>query len=124
MAAFIRCWIIALALSAITAELRAANEDEPTPDFLAPGEWPTTVDGVVEDIVSRMPERDRTRIRDTNLGDLIKFHHGFGTWIRNNYGLWRGNQTLIVDACGQPCHPDDASMKIIYALWHALQAQE
>ncbi len=28
---------------------------------------------------------------------------------------------LTVSACGQPCHPDDASMRIIEAVWQALQ---
>lgn len=32
-----------------------------------------------------------------------------------------GNDKLILSACGRPCHPDDASMKIIEALWQALQ---
>ncbi|WP_456753598.1 DUF6794 domain-containing protein [Bradyrhizobium sp. USDA 4461] len=44
---------------------------------------------------------------------------GFGTWIRNRYGLWRGNDKLILSACGFRCHPEDASMKIIEAVWQA-----
>lgn len=83
--------------------------------------WPTSVREAVADIVRRMPEEDRQRVRTTAKGDLIKFHHGLGTGIRNYYGLWRGNDKLIVSACGKPCHPDDASMLIIEAVWASLQ---
>jgi hypothetical protein len=43
--------------------------------------------------------------------------------IRNRYGLWRGNDKLILSACGQPCHPDDASMKIIEAIWEEFRSR-
>jgi len=64
-----------------------------------------------------MSEKDKELVRKTKGGDLIMFHHGWGTGIRNYYGLWRGNQKLITSACGMPCHPDDASMIIIRAVW-------
>lgn len=117
-----RITAFALALFAILASARAGSETQlAPPELMAPGEWPTTVDATVKDILSKMSEKDKEFVRNTNLGDLIKFHHGWGTGIRNYYGLWRGNEALISDACGQPCHPDGASMKIIYAVWHALQ---
>jgi hypothetical protein len=91
------------------------------PDTLSADRWPTTVNEVVVDILQRMPEKDRERVRTTKKEDLIKFHHGWGTAIRNYYGLWRGNTKLIAAACGKPCHPDDASTVIIEAVWAALQ---
>jgi hypothetical protein len=88
---------------------------------LPPNKWPTLVSETVTDILRRMPDQDKQRVRATKKDDLIKFHHGWGTGIRNYYGLWRGNDQLIVSACGKPCHPDDASMLIIEAVWTALQ---
>jgi hypothetical protein len=35
--------------------------------------------------------------------------------------LWNGNERLILSACGRPCRPEDASIKIIEALWDELQ---
>jgi hypothetical protein len=66
-----------------------------------------------------MKDADRTRIRDTKKEDLISFHHGWGTGIRDEFGLWRGNTNLMT-ACHAD-HPDDASMVIIEAVWQKLQ---
>ncbi|MDI1230922.1 MAG: hypothetical protein PSU93_07235 [Methylobacter sp.] len=93
------------------------------PEELGPDKWPTTVQGAVKDILSRMSEKDKELVRKTKHGDLIMFHHGWGTGIRNYYGLWRGNKKLIKSACGRPCQPDDASMVIIGAVWQELQSK-
>jgi len=29
-----------------------------------------------------------------NNGEMIRYHHGLGTWIRNNWGLWGGSRLL------------------------------
>ena len=93
------------------------------PEGLGPDKWPTTVQYSVKDILSRMSEKDKELVRNTKRGDLIMFHHGWGTGIRNYYGLWRGNQKLIESACGRSCHPDDASMVIIRAVWRELKSK-
>lgn len=90
-------------------------------EVLEADSWPTTVEAVVRDILSRMPAEDKETVRNTKKAELIRFHHGWGTGIRNHYGLWRGNSALIESACGAPCHPDDASMVIIEAVWKELQ---
>ena len=80
------------------------------------------VDAVVADILAGLSERDKETLRRTKREDLIRFHHGWGTGIRNYYGLWRGNKELLRSACGrEPCHPDDASMVIIERVWEAVQ---
>ena len=83
---------------------------------LGSDKWPTTVQDTVKDILSGMSEKDKELVRKTKSGDLIMFHHGWGTAIRNYYGLWRGNQKLSESACGMPFQPDDASMIIIRAV--------
>jgi hypothetical protein len=82
---------------------------------------PTTFEAVVRDIIAGLSPEDRARIKTTSKPDLIKFHHGWGTSIRNRYGLWQSNSKLVHAACGRPCHPDDASMIIIEAVWQELQ---
>jgi len=91
------------------------------PEGLDPDKWPTTVQDTVKDILSGMSDKDKELVCKTKGGDLIMSHHGWGTGIRNYYGLWRGNQKLIESACGMPCQPDDASMIIIRAVWQELQ---
>lgn len=82
-------------------------------------QWPQTVEEAVDDILAHMNIEDKERIRNTKKEDLITYHHGWGTGIRNAYGLWAGNKSLMKDTKAN--HPDDASMVIIKAVWAKLQ---
>jgi hypothetical protein len=69
--------------------------------------------------------KDKESIRNTKKESLIMFHHGWGTGIRNHYGLWRGNNLLFKDVCGkEECNPYHASMLIIEKVWELLQKHE
>jgi len=92
-------------------------------DVLPPENFSVTVNATVSEIISQQFEEDKKVVRDTPREDLIRFHHGWGTGIRNYYGLWRGNEALILDACGKPCHPDTASVKIMEAVWRRLMVE-
>jgi len=81
--------------------------------------WPRTVDEAATRILADMKGADKTRVRETKREDLIFFHHGWGTGIRNEFGLWKGNTNLLADCHAH--HPDDASMVIIEAVWQRLQ---
>ena len=86
--------------------------------------WPKTLDAAVIEIVSLLSDEGKKTVRETRKRDLIRFHHGWGTGIRNEFGLWRGNRELLESACGgKPCHPDNASMIIIESVWKALQKE-
>jgi hypothetical protein len=108
--------LASVALCLLCAHVWAAD-DVPLP----PDKWPVTLAEAVADITAGMSEQDKQLLRATKKEDLIQFHHGWGTGIRNGFGLWRGNDKLIRSACGKPCHPDDASMVIIEAVWTAVQ---
>jgi hypothetical protein len=84
--------------------------------------WPTTVADAARNIVSVLDEGSKARVRATKKEDLIQFHHGWGTGIRNELGLWRGN-TKLLESCGggKPVHPDSCSVVIIEAVWTLLQ---
>jgi hypothetical protein len=103
-------WFISCPLSAETAKTETAKESE---------QWPKTVKEAVAKILSTMKEADKETVRRTPKQDLIKHHHGWGTGIRNEFGLWRGNVELLKDT--KTNHPDDASMVIIEAVWEELQ---
>ena len=83
--------------------------------------WPKTVDQAVTRLIERMEDADKKMVRDTKKQDLILFHDGWGTGIRNAFGLWKGNTNLLADCHAE--HPDDASMVIIRAVWERLQKQ-
>ena len=81
--------------------------------------WPKTVNEAVTNILATMSDEDKIRVGDTPKNELILFHHGWGTGIRNDFGLWRGNTNLMADC--HAGHPDDASMVIIEPVWQKLQ---
>jgi len=88
---------------------------------LGPAEWPTTCDAAALDVTQWLSPETREKLRTTPQEDLILFHHGLGTGIRNRQGLWRGNASLIKSCLVAPGHPDDASMVIIEKAWLLLQ---
>jgi hypothetical protein len=81
---------------------------------------PRTVKAAVDYTLERMSDRDKQALRRMKREDLILTHHGLGTWIRNNLGLWSGN-TDLMEATGEG-HPDDASGIIVEAVWARLRA--
>lgn len=44
-----------------------------------------------------------------NRDDMIRYHHGLGTWIRNNWGLWGGSRLQKYFTDRGITHPDDMS---------------
>ena len=101
--------------------------------MLSPEEWPKTVEEAVDQVISSMSEEDKATLRNTPEQDLIVFHHGCKTAIRNDFGLWSGNEELL-KSCGSRIFPesaydeylammvdpDSASMEIIKATWTRL----
>ncbi len=79
---------------------------------------PNTLDTIVEDIIENMSEADKASVVETSEEDLITFHHGWGTGIRNSYNLMH-DKTLLKEL-GKD-NAADASMVIIEAVWKALR---
>ncbi len=69
-----------------------------------------------------MTDEEKETVRNTPEEDLIKLHFSWGLNIRNEFGLWEGNNELI-ESCGE-FEPDGASSAIIDAVWRVLQAVE
>jgi hypothetical protein len=74
----------------------------------------------VDDLLPRLYLFEKLMIMSTKKDRIFTLHFDPGLLIRNRYGLWRGNDKLILAACGYPCHPDEASMPIIEGVWQAL----
>lgn len=84
--------------------------------------WPETLDEAVEKLLKHLDWGTKEYLRDTPEAHIIiRFQPSLGTSIRNRYGLWEGNLSLL-DSCGSTMmEPDDASVVIIKALWRRLQ---
>jgi hypothetical protein len=82
--------------------------------------WPRTVEEAVNRILLELPEKDKGIIRNTpSEFEMMRYHDSLGRWVRNTFGLWKGNNELL-QSCGQS-NPDGASSVILGALWNALQ---
>jgi hypothetical protein len=102
-----------------TTKAEAKKSDEKKADE----EQPKTVDAAVQHIVAKLSADDKKRLRGNKKEDLIQYHHGWGTGIRNGLGLWGKNSELLADCSlklygkKQQIHPDSASMVIIEEIW-------
>jgi type III secretion system-like peptide-binding chaperone/uncharacterized protein DUF6794 len=101
-----------------------------SPMELGPDKWPTALEAAVGDLVEVLPPGLKEEVRKAEKADLVRFHFGLGSFIRNRHGLWRGNKKLILSAAksiGRPpdlvFHPDSASSVIIEALWTLLRTR-
>jgi hypothetical protein len=75
-------------------------------------------------ILAALPEEEVAKIAAMPESELILLHFGLGMWIRNNLGLWQGNDTLMQAINEHEYgggHPDDVSMLIINAVWQRLR---
>jgi hypothetical protein len=113
----------------LPAEKRLANKVKPTHARLPKPPYDlNTYEGVVADIVTKLDDESKALLRKTEKEDLIRFHHGFGTGIRNHYKFWTNEE--LVKSCGKQrgregwFHPDDASMIVIEGVWVVVNSQD
>ena len=84
-------------------------------------DFPKTVAQAVKWLKKELPLEDKVFIRDMQENDLIGLHISLGTHIRNEFGLWSGNNGLM-ESCrsvsgADELYKDDASGVIITELW-------
>lgn len=83
---------------------------------------PTTMEQAVRIFLGALDEAQREALRRTAPAELIWLHPSMGQLIREEFGLWDGNDELLTAAGAQ--HPDDASMAILLASHQALQQDQ
>jgi hypothetical protein len=86
---------------------------------------PKTVNDAVKRLIASMPLKFKVNLSKMDEGELINLHFTFGAFIRNQFGLWSGNEDLLND-CRQVSgitflNPDDAAAFIIGELWESLK---
>lgn len=95
-----------------------------------------TIDAVAADVISKLTPHDYAYIKRGTVEEARSMHHGFGTWIRNTYGLWHDNELTrawrenpegrrVRDGTDQSCdHPDAVSDSIIQRVWMMVQGSK
>ena len=86
---------------------------------------PKTVEQAVERLIDELSLKDRTTLGNLAEDELINLHINLGEYIRNEFGLWSGNEDLMSSCCTiakmDKIHEDTASTIIIEALWERLR---
>lgn len=89
------------------------------------GNKPKTVDQAVDRLVSELNLKDKAKIAKMDERDLSVLYLSIGEYIRENFGLGRGNEELmqscLLTSGGDHLHEESASMVIIEALWRKLR---
>jgi len=94
------------------------------------GNLPKTVDEAVEQIIRQFGPEEMQKVAAMKKEDLDGLHFSLGLWVRNNTGLYRGNEALIKDIKKRNVDmamflgEDEMSSLIIKALWARLQELE
>lgn len=71
-----------------------------------------------------VPEVREVMLAQTSARDCaVVVHHGVGTWIRNNWGLWQGGPLSDDLSARGFTHPDDMS-SVVLQCWCHLQRNE
>ena len=86
---------------------------------------PQTVDEAVKRLIANMPLKAKAALAKRDESELSYLHFTFGAFIRNQFGLWSGNEDLLND-CRRISgitfmNPDDATAFIIKGLWNTLR---
>ena len=86
---------------------------------------PKTVDEAVNRLIEDLDLRDKVKIANMNLDELVNIHSALHVYFKNAFGLWSGNKELLADCASISIEPiyneDDASVVILGVLWQKLQ---
>ncbi|MEE4605365.1 MAG: DUF6794 domain-containing protein [Desulfobacteraceae bacterium] len=86
---------------------------------------PKTVKDAVARLISELPLKDKTIIANMAEAELSVLNTTLGEYIRNEFGLWTGNDELLISCCFiakcDTVSEDEASSIIIKEIWKQLQ---
>lgn len=78
---------------------------------------PISFEDALKELDDILPPAAKRDIQMVDQSEMISYHHGFGTWMRNNWGLWKGGPlSKDMQRLGFT-HPDDMSGTIFESYW-------
>ena len=80
---------------------------------------PSRVDEAVNVLFDKVPDKEQDAIAKMPEHKMLALHEGLGMWVRNNFGLWAGNEDLLADTGA--LDPDGASAVIVRTFWERLR---
>lgn len=84
---------------------------------------PKDLDDSLSELNKLFAPEDIRRIKAGTEQDMFEYQLGWGAWLRNNWGLWKGSRLAVwFEAQGVP-HPDDMSAIILDSYWRRLHSR-
>jgi len=80
-------------------------------------QWPSSMDETVDCLLSRLSIQDKAMLKAAKREDLLIFRRGLANGITKDYGLNKGNELLLAEACGEAGDANEAATKIIEMAW-------
>ena len=81
---------------------------------------PLTIDECMEALSEKLGLERQAEFLRISKDDLIRYHHGLGLWMRNNWGLWHGSPLRDAMRAMGFAHADDMSQALIEEYWNRL----
>jgi hypothetical protein len=78
---------------------------------------PLNLHDALKELDEMLPPTAKQDISIIEKSEMINYHHGFGTWLRNNWGLWKGLRLATYFRSTGTNHPDDMSGMILDSYW-------
>jgi hypothetical protein len=103
------------AVSPSPSVTKAAGEKEAKEVYI-----PKDLDECFVELKKLLPEKTVDEMKNGAEKDMINYHHGLGTWLRNNWGLWKGSRLSKWFNDKGVQHPDDMSGIIFDSFWRHL----
>lgn len=110
-----------LALSSVITPPHAGVP--PVHRVLAADDVPRTLEECFVVLTKNLAPEDIERMRSGPEDDMVLYHHGLGTWIRNSWGLWKQGPLYQYFYRMGLRHPDDMSGVILTSFWRYLHAR-
>jgi len=84
---------------------------------------PTDLEDCFAELHRMLSPEEVEKMQSGTERDMIRYHHGFGTWLRNNWGLWGGSRLAKWFNAQGVNHADDMSTIILMSFWRHLNDQ-
>lgn len=82
---------------------------------------PSTLEEAMEILTKLLTSEEQINFTRMSENDIGRMHHGFGQWLRNNWGLWDENSAMCkhMKSIGF-VHADDMSGSLLREFWRRM----
>jgi hypothetical protein len=100
--------------------LKIHSDKESTPDIYIP----ENLEDALKELDNMLPSAAKEDIKIIKKSEMNNYHHGFGTYLRNSWGLWKGERLAKFFNSIGINHPDDMSGKVLDSYWDKLHTEK